>query len=222
MAQEKVEALVSDDRPNEGQSITYEIRVTYGNIQSVALTGLDDFEILVGPSTSRSVQIIGGTVSSVSSYQWTLLPKKAGRLVIPALSVRVDGKTRRTNPVTVNVQSVATARGPGKTSKQSNLFLEATIDIEHPYRGQQVTVTWTLYTQVSISGWQIVTIPGLTGFWTENLFTPKTLDLKPIDRDGQRYYSAVVRRMALFPTRSGELEIDPLAMEIGIRSSRRS
>ncbi|MEE9466151.1 MAG: BatD family protein, partial [Candidatus Neomarinimicrobiota bacterium] len=217
----KVEARVSDQRVVEGQAITYEIRAEDGRIQAVTLRGLDDFERLSGPSTSHSMQIIDGVVTSISSYRWSLLPKRTGQLTIPAQTVTVDGRRLRTKPITIKVESARTAGQGRGGAGAGSLFIRAEVDHEEGYRGQQMTVTWTLYTRVSISGWEIVSLPNLTGFWTEELFAPNKLQLREEVIEGRRYYSAVVRRLALFPTQSGELEVDPLVLKIGVQSQRR-
>ncbi len=217
----QVVALVSDKRVVEGQSITFEIRSERGRIQTATLLGLKDFELLSGPSTSHSVQILNGAVTSISSYKWTLLPKRSGRLEIPAQTVTVDGKRVHTRSIAIQVEPAAAITGHGAQGGTSSLFLLAQVDHEELYRGQQVTVTWTLYTKVNISGWEVVSLPNLTGFWTEELFAPSKLQLREEVIEGQRYYSAVVRRLALFPTRSGELTVDPLVLKIGVQSRRR-
>ena len=220
-AQPEVEALVSEKRIVEGQSFQLEVRVTDGIIQSVTLDGFNDFRLVSGPSSSRSVQIINGAVSSVSSRTWTLRPKKVGRLVIPPIAVKVDDATLYTKPVSLNVVRAPIAGG-GSQEPSGSIFLVAEVDQTEVYRGEQLTVTWTLYTQLNISGWEIVSLPSMPGFWAEDLFAPNKLQLRERVRDGTRYYSAVVRRMALFPTRSGDLEIDPMVLKIGVQVQRRN
>ncbi len=217
----RVVALVSDKRVVEGQSITFEIRSERGRIQIATLLGLKDFELLSGPSASHSVQIINGAVTSISSYKWMLLPKRTGRLEIPAQTVTVNGIRVHTGPITIQVEPARAVTGRGAQGGKSSLFVRAQADHQELYRGQQVTVTWTLYTKVNISGWEVVSLPNLTGFWTEELFAPSKLQLREEMIEGQRYYSAVVRRLALFPTRSGELKVDPLVLKIGVQSRRR-
>lgn len=220
-AQPRVQTIVSNTRIVEGESFTLEVRAEDGDIQSVSQVGLADFRILSGPSTSRSVQIINGVVSSTSSYSWMLLPRKTGKQVIPSLAVNVDGTTLHTTPVQIEVVPAAAAARPGSPDRTSALYIAAEVDQQEVYRGEQVTVTWTLYTQMNISGWEIVSLPKLTGFWTEELFAPSKLQLRERVIGGRRYYTAVVRRMALFPTQSGELEIDPLVLKIGVQTRSR-
>ena len=220
-AQPRVEAVVSDTRIIEGQSFTLEVRSEDGDIQSVSQEGLAAFRILSGPSTSRSVQIINGVVTSTSSYSWTLLPRKTGKLVIPSLAVKVGGTNLHTAPVSIEVVPAAAASRPAGRDSDPSIYMAADVDRKQVYRGEQVTVTWTLYTQLNISGWEIVSLPNLTGFWNEELFAPNKLQLRERVVKGRRYYMAVVRRMALFPTRSGELEVDPLVLKMGVQIRNR-
>ena len=221
-AQPRVQALVSDKQVVTGTSLTLEVRSEGGDIRSVSMVGLEGFSVISGPATSRSVQIINGVVSTTSSYSWTLLPRKVGTLVIPALAVNVEGNIVHTEPVAIEVLSPSAAAA-GAGQQRESLFLVADVDRRQAYRGEQITVTWTLYTQLGISGWEIASLPNLTGFWTEELFAPNKLQLREKVVAGQRYYTAVVRRQALFPTRSGQLHIDPLVMKVGVqdRSRRR-
>lgn len=221
-AQPRVEAIVSESRLVEGQSFSLEVRVTDGRIQSVTLDGFNDFHLVSGPSTSRSVQINNGVVSSISSRSWTLRPTKIGQLTIPPIAVKLDDATLFTKPIGLNVVRASAAASGVSQGKSSSIFLVAEVDQTEVYRGEQLTVTWTLYTQLNISGWEIVSLPSMSGFWVEELFAPNKLRLRERVRNGTRYYSAVVRRTALFPTRSGNLEIDPLVLKIGVQTQRRN
>ena len=220
-AQPRVQAIVGDTRITEGQRFTLEVRVENGEIQSVSQEGLAAFRILSGPSTLHSAQIINGVVTSTSSYIWTLLPGKTGEQVIPSLAVKVDGTTLHTAPVRIEVVSATAASRSGSGDSDRTIFLVADVDRKQVYRGEQITVSWTLYTQLNISGWEIVSVPNLTGFWTEELFAPNKLQLRERVVEGRRYYTAVVRRIATFPTQSGELEVDPLILKIGVQLRKR-
>lgn len=218
-AQVQVVARASDSHISEGQSFTYEIQVENGELDAVDLVGINDFRRLSGPHSSRSMQIINGQVKSSSSFTWELMPRRTGSLIIPAQTVSVRGRSYRTQPLAIEVTPASQSADSGP---RGPLFLVAKADREGAYRGEQITITWTLYTQLNISGWEIASEPSLTGFWTEELFAPKKLQLRERTIGGQRYYTAVVRRAALFPTRSGELEIDPLILRIGVQTRNRN
>ena len=63
-------------------------------------------------------------------------------------------------------------------------------------------------------------LPKYKGFWTEELFTAKNLQLREIQKNGSKYYAATIKKLALFPTRSGKLIIDPLTAVIGIQEKQ--
>ena len=218
--QTRVEALVSDTKVTEGSSLQFEIRAIDGTINNLRLAGITDFEVLSGPATSRSVQIVNGAVSSTSSYKWTLAPKKTGQLIIPAQRVIINSRNYSTKPVAIQVVKATEGTSAGGVGG-AELYLTAEVAAAEVYRGEQVTVIWTLFTQVNISGWEVASLPNFTGFWTEELFAPNKLQLRERVIGGKRYYTAVVRRMALFPTKSGKLEIDPLVLKVGLPSQPR-
>ncbi len=217
--QPRVEVTVSSTRIIEGQSFTLEVSSQDGNIQSVSLDNLTDFNILSGPFTSSSYQMINGVVTTTSSYSWRLLATRTGEQVIPSLEVIIGRTVIHTEPVSIEVLSSTSVSAAGNQDTAAPLYLVAEANREETYRGEQITVTWTLYTQLNISGWEIVALPNLTGFWSEELFAPNSLQLQPRNINGRVYRTAVVRRLALFPTRSGELTIDPLILRIGVQVS---
>lgn len=216
-----VTSSVSSNRIIEGQSIDLEIRARGGDIEATRLGELNGFRVISGPSTSRNVQIINGIMSISSSRVWILVPTRVGILSTGTQIVTVNGKEYRTTPLTIEVLKASEAAN--QSGEGATVFLKLSVDKTRVYRGEQITATWKLYTLEEISGWEPMTEPDLKGFWTEDLFAPNKLQLREEVLNGRRYYSAEVRRIALFPTRSGTLEVDPLVLKIGVqkRSRRR-
>jgi len=149
--QPRVEVTVSNTRIIEGQSFTLEVSSEDGNIQSVSLDNLTDFNILSGPLTSSSYQMINGVVTTTSSYSWRLLATRIGEQSIPSLAVTVSGKLVQTDPVSIEVVPFTAVTDPGSANTAAPVYLMAEVDQEETYRGEQITVTWTLYTQLNIS-----------------------------------------------------------------------
>jgi len=82
--------------------------------------------------------------------------------------------------------------------------------------GEQVTVTYKLYTKVNIASPQITKLPVFQGFWTEEI------DLRNINFDvamynGERFRVAVIKKAALFPTKSGQLTVSPFELKIPVQ-----
>ena len=88
--------------------------------QNLKLPELNDFEVLMGPSTSQSTsyQIINGVSSqSVSfSYLYVLRAKKEGRYTIAPATITVDGKEYRSNSTTIEVVKGTAKPSGGGTS----------------------------------------------------------------------------------------------------------
>ncbi|MCH8327275.1 MAG: protein BatD [Candidatus Marinimicrobia bacterium] len=217
-AQAKVTAIVPAGSFAVGESFHFEIRVENGDAERLALAGIDDFRRLSGPSISRNMQIINNVVKSHTSYIWELMPRKAGTLTIPAQAVEVAGRVHHTQPVVLQVSKAPDLSASGAGSA---LYLQVAVEPREVYVGEQVTVTWTLFTQLGINGWESFAEPSLTGFWTENLFAPNNLQLREKFIGGKRYYFAVVRRAAIFATHSGELEVDPLVLRVSVQTQNR-
>lgn len=97
----------------------------------------------------------------------------------------------------------------------TKLFARATIDKSNPYQGEQVIVTYKIYTQIPISQYGIDKLPGNKGFWAEDL-TPTNQQIMPHEEtiNGRRYRVYDIRKGALFPQQSGTLTIEPLNLDV--------
>jgi hypothetical protein len=91
-------------------------------------------------NNSTSVTIINGKMTQdvrrgyVFSYQ--LVPQQTGTFTIPSITVRAEGKTIQTRPVTINVQ---------KPAETDNFKLRLSLSKDHCYVGEPVTLTITWY-----------------------------------------------------------------------------
>ncbi len=63
---------------------------------------------------------------------------------------------------------------------------------------------------------QNVDFPKHSGFWTEELFVPQQVDFKDVVLEGVSYKMATLYRIALFPTKSGRLELTPMTMNCSV------
>ena len=106
--------------------------------------------------------------------------------------------------------------------EQPEVFLRTEVDKETAYIGEQITVSFYLYTQVNISGYNISQQPQFTGFWVEELQVPDPPKLQYVTLNGQQYGVALMKKAALFPTASGEVTIEPLVMTLAVRTRSRT
>jgi hypothetical protein len=105
--------------------------------------------------------------------------------------------------------------GGGKPPSGQDIFLAAGLDHHQSYLGQQVTYSVRLYTRVDVNEFDGLKLPGFDGFWGEDLETP-THPVPTIQEvGGVPYQVYLVKKKALFPSKAGQLTIDPAEVDVG-------
>ena len=205
----------------EGDSVILTVKAeNTDSAPQVDLSKMNDFNIVSGPSqsSSSSYQYVNGkmTGEKIISITWTLIPKRTGKLVIPSFNYTSEGVKLKSTPIYVNVSKTSK-----KSTQNRKYFIEATVDKTDLYRGEQVVLTYLLYTKVDITGFDNET-PPFQGFWTEEILKPTNLKLQEVVKNGERFHMAIIEKLALFPTKSGEISIDPMVAVVGVREKRRN
>ncbi len=178
--------------------------------------------VISGPNESRSMRIINGQVSGSLTYSFVLKPTKIGKVEIGSAEVIYRGKTFKTQPIVVNVvketkrKKVSSSAGISDEELKQNVFILAIPDKRRVLQGEQITVTYKLFTRLNIASPQISKLPKYKGFWAEELESSQTINFKYEMYKGKRYKSAVIKKVALFPTRSGELTVTPFELKIPV------
>ncbi len=169
----------------------------------------EDFEIL-NQSTSSNIQMINGRTSRSVQYRLSLMPRRAGNLVIPPLAV----DKYASEPIALVVTMGQAALG--NRSGSDNIFLEVAVEPESPYVGAQVVYTLRLYMGVSLAG----------GSLSEPEVAEASIQKLGDDREysttrNGRSYRVVERRYILFPRQAGQITIAPVVFQgrLGRRSN---
>jgi hypothetical protein len=216
--------------------ITYSLN-TSGN--GFRHPSFNDFEVYSGPNQSTSMQIINGAMSQSVSYSFILAPRKEGTYTIIPASITVNGKKIESKSLTINVlkggNNNQQQQNSGNQQRQSqqqksgteelgnNLFIKASVDKSKVYVGEQLVVTYKVYTRVSIVDNGLTKAPVFNGFWSEDVFSPnKQATLHPEVIDGIQYQVAEIKKTILIPQHSGTLNIDAMEMDCVIRMSVKS
>lgn len=87
-------------------------------------------------------------------------------------------------------------------------FIHLDIDKKEAYVGEQITVSWYLYTRGQILGLDRLKFPDLKGFWKEIIEEVPALNFKPEVLNGVMYRKALLASHALFPIREGVSVVD--------------
>lgn len=183
-----------------------------------------------GPNQSTSMQIINGNVSASRTFSYILVASSVGKFTIGSASIDYKGEKLKTDPIQISVIKGSPRQKEEKQNAEvntreisENLFIRAVVDKNKAYIGEQVTVTYKLYTRLNIAAQiSISKLPQYVGFWAEELETARTLSFTTEVIDGKRFNVAVLKKAALFPTQSGALEVSPfeLTVPIAVRKNR--
>ncbi|MBQ9201418.1 MAG: protein BatD [Bacteroidales bacterium] len=191
------------------------------------------FDILMGPSTSRSssISIVNGKRTSSSEYRYTflLLPKKEGSFSIPPATAKIKKKEVSSNALTITVlpadkaasgQSSASSQSTSaqaQTLTEENLFLRVIPTKTRLYEQEAVTLTYKLYTRLEVAGAENYKFPEYKGFMMQEIESPQEVSWDMENYNGRNYRTAVLRQVVLFPQQSGTLEIDPCSIDLVVR-----
>jgi len=206
--------IASVNSTNVGLNEPFEVSFEFqGNdlnsIRSFKEPDFKGFKVMSGPNQSTSMQIINGAVSASITYSYYVSASSLGTYTIGSASIDFKGKKYSTEPLKITV-----VKGSGSQTQQQqkqgeqkvdtknigeNVFIRAFADRQKIYKGEQVTVTYKLYTRLNISSPQISKLPQYQGFWAEELESINRIMFTTEVVDGKKFNVAVLKRAALFP-----------------------
>ncbi|MES2963493.1 MAG: BatD family protein [Bdellovibrionota bacterium] len=88
-------------------------------------------------------------------------------------------------------------------------FIQVEADKTEAYVGEQITVSWYLYTRGMIRDLDTLKYPSLRGFWKEDIEIATHLNFVDEVVNGLPYKKALLASFALFPIKEGSATIDP-------------
>jgi hypothetical protein len=188
----------------------------------------DGFRILSGPnqSSSTSMQIINNKTTVIESFSYGYIVEaiKEGTFTIQPARATVDGAAHRSNQLSITVRAGTSPPSTGSQQQQpqgqqtqassKDVFIRANASISNPYQGQQVIITYNIYTRIPVNQYSIDRLPSYRNFWTENITAQGQPQTRTQIIDGETYRVAEIYRVAVFPQRSGELTVEPLEAEL--------
>ncbi len=216
--------------------LVYTLNTTGSDLR---LPDLDDFQILMGPSTSKSYSMtsINGVMKQETTLSFTYILKsnKEGRLTIPPASIVVKGEKIMSNPVVINVVKgdarSAASGDEGSSSREEagnlsseDLFVTQTLNKSSVYQGEGVVLTTRIYTRLNIDGISDIKQPELSQFVVQDLIGPEAIQWNVENVNGRTYNVGVYQSKVLLPQKSGKITIEPIDFEFMVkqRVARRS
>ncbi len=162
-----------------------------------------DFEILNQGQNSQ-VSIINGHFQRDMTWAVSLLPKRAGSLLIPPIPFGND------HSASLALTVVPAASADGK-SENADIFLEVEVNPRQPYVQAQSIYTVRVLNRVMFNGGEL-SEPAAEHVLIQRLGEDRRYST---ERQGQRY-QVIERQYALFPQQSGPLTIPGLMLSTQI------
>jgi len=199
-----------------------------GNGSSFIGPQITGFAVLSGPnpSSSSNVQIINGqmTQSIQTSFSFYLQATQLGTFTIPGATITVNGKRYKSNSLTIKVVKGQTAAAQQQQAQSGatvatlgnkDVFLKAFVSKANPVEGEQVIVSYKIYTRVPIPEYAVTKLPSSVGFWAQDLLDASYKPKQTSERiGGQQYAVAEIKKEALFPQKAGKLIIQPIQVDV--------
>src|SRR5436190_2207716 len=208
---------------NDLTTITVSLEGNFASVDSVNIP-LDNLALVGEPWVSSEFAWINGEVVRRKVFRYRARPLLAGAAHVgPIVLTSSDGK-RDTLPL-VNLQvepdRIAASNDPEAVLRElmatgrPPLFMVAEADKRDAWMGEQVIVTWYLYNAATVENWQIVSVPKLAEFWSEELES-RSSEAERVYVGNQLMQRVRMRRVALYPLRGGALEIGSMSVEAAV------
>ncbi len=188
----------------------------------------DSFRVVGGPNQSVSNSWVNGKRSYSKTYSYFLEPTRRGTFTIGQAEITIDGEIYKTVPIEVEVTEAVDRPTDGNNSEfiaAENLHLVAEVSNTNPYLNEPITVVYKLYVspRITVSNWREIDVPTYGDFWSQNIDI-RELSVKNGEFRGEPYRYVELRKTILYPQKTGELEIEPLALSVSVEvpTERRS
>ena len=199
--------------------LPFELTFTLKNVEGARFTA-PNFSGFRTSSISESRSMGFNKGQSTSSQTWSveLTATKPGTFNIGSATVFADGKTLSTKSFTVNALPLsASSKGNIKVppGADDQVFIAAEFDQKEAYVGQQVTWRIRLYTQLSVDGYDIISLPDFGNFFSREK-TRYDKRVEYINLRRKKYAVRTLHEEAIFPQEIGELNVGAARVSVGI------
>ncbi len=243
-----VQALVNETMIGTEEVVRYTIEVRGAEFSEIRTPTAPEAEGLAiiqrNPATQTSISITGATVVRSIGFSWRYQPLREGGVRIPSVDVTIGDQTIATEPIDLTVvpqsqRPVARRQPRGSVFDPFNppvsepapspigdrdIYIRATPSARKAFQNEQVTIDYELFFRSDLQprNSRLADSWDAEGFWREELET----EPRPVARteviNGVRYNVILLKRVAVFPTRQGQLTVDPLRIQTEVIAPRRA
>lgn len=222
-----VTAVLSNAETMVGETVELQIKVTGpGDARPPEEISIDGLEIH-STGTSRQFEIHNFATSSSVTYNYTILPLKAGRFTIPPQTVRAGGQLLRTPELVLNVADSPNRQTTTQQSRSSQrpsasardlVFAELIVPSKTAYVGEIVPVQIRMGFDARVHP-RLVEPPEITGQgFTSQKLQQSGQNLETING---RPFEVVTFKTAIAAARAGKFELGPVTAKAQVVVPRR-
>jgi hypothetical protein len=238
----QVKFTASVDKSEVGTTERFEITFTVNSsAEKFVPPTFDGFLVEAGPNVSQSMTVINGVSSGAIAYTYDLVAIKAGIFTIGPASIAVAGKTFKTQPIKIKVvKGTSTAQANAAAQQQAlqaqarggdvisgtarninkDLYIRAEVNKTNVYIGEQLTLSYRIYTRVGLAGSQLEKMSDLNGFYSQEIKSmSQTATWRVQVINGVRFNVTEIKQNVLFPEHAGNITIDPMIMDFIVRET---
>jgi BatD DUF11 like domain len=195
-----------------------------------------NFKVIQGPDQGSGYSSINGVIKEYISISYILQPLSTGTFTIPAASAVVDGKNILSNTEKITITAASANVQPqyqpffqaprqdvnqdfilqkGENVKKKikeNILLRLIVSKKSCFIGEPIEVTYKLYTRLK-SDSKILHRPSFNGFSVYEMLDNETIQGGEETYRGKVYNVYVLRRVQLYPLRTGNLTLDTMSVD---------
>ena len=186
----------------------------------------ENFDLLMGPSTSTStsIKVTNGkqTSETTATYTCVLAAKKEGTFTFNPATIKIRNSEYKSNAITIKVlpqDQAAQAQGGGAQQQQGGaassagisndgIFLRMIVSNNNVYEQEGFLVTFKLYNLYdNLANVSNIKFPEFEGFLAQDVEQKGDVQWQLENYNGRNYRTAVMKQTVLYPQRSGEIKI---------------
>lgn len=201
-------AEVDSTHINRNETLTLSIQYDEQTRTTPDTTDLEkDFNIR-RQGRSSNISLVNGNMTSTTTWQYEISPKRTGQLLIPSFAI--DNDFSDAIAITVDDKSTST------TQTDAPLYTETQLDRSKAYVQQQVIVTWRLISRAGAPEVRFTRQPQVSGAMMQDIGN------RTYQRAGANGRSewVIEQRYALFPQQSGSITIPAQTFQAVVTTPR--
>ncbi|MBX9621127.1 MAG: BatD family protein [Alphaproteobacteria bacterium] len=199
-------ASVNTDTLGVGEPLILELKLSDASPKvDPDISGLNKDFAITSKQILSNTTIINGSMSSSMSWQYRLVPKKEGKLKIPAITIESSEGMLSSKPISLSIEKGASQE---QKTENKDITISARVNKVTPYKNEPIIYTFQLISSQSLTHIQLRPLSA-TGLVVKAVGKPKVYE-KTHNGVPVKVFEA---KYILTPLKAGSLTIPGLIIE---------